>query len=110
MNELRNKDWEDLHRLWWVCLKERNRIGTERSERRRVEAGYGDYESDAREKEVKLTQRAIKHVLTERWYAWEDARKIAATDPEVNLAPEGGEPAYNPREYEQDVCKHLLTR
>lgn len=53
--------------------------------------------------QVKVTQRGIKHVLTERWYAWEDARKIAARDPEVNLAPEEGESAYNPREYEQDV-------
>lgn len=104
VNELRSKDWEDLHRLWWVCLKERNRLSTERRERNRVKAGYGDLESEERLKEVKLTQRAIKHVLTERWYAWEDARKIAASDPEVNLAPSGSEPAYNPREFEMEVC------
>jgi len=38
--------------------------------------------------------------LTERWYAWEDARKIAATDPEVNLAPQEDEPAYVPSNFE----------
>lgn len=27
--------------------------------------------------------RAIKHVLTERWYSWEDARKLAAEDPRL---------------------------
>jgi hypothetical protein len=25
---------------------------------------------------VKVTQKAIRHVLRERWYAWEDARKV----------------------------------
>ena len=29
--------------------------------------------------------KAIKHALTERFYLWEDARKLAETDPEVDL-------------------------
>lgn len=58
--------------------------------------------------QIKLTQRAIKHVLTERWYAWDEARKIAATDAEVNLYPEGGEPAYTPREGDFEVCVYTL--
>ncbi|KAL1296954.1 hypothetical protein AAFC00_004557 [Neodothiora populina] len=102
VHELRNKDWEELHRLWWVCIKERNRLSTEERERQRVDAGYGEHETVTRDKEVRITMRGIKHVLTERWYAWEDARKIAARDPEVNLAPEAGEPAYNPRSFEVD--------
>jgi hypothetical protein len=32
-----------------VCCKERNRIATEAKERKRLEAGYGDYESKRRD-------------------------------------------------------------
>lgn len=41
--------------------------------------------------------RAIKHVLTERFYAWEDAVKLAEKDPEVNLTGNG--PAFTPSNY-----------
>ena len=33
-------------------MKERNRLATEKYERDRVEAGYGDYEAKEREREV----------------------------------------------------------
>ncbi|KAG9615169.1 hypothetical protein KCU69_g24025, partial [Aureobasidium melanogenum] len=96
--ELRAKDFEDLHKLWWVCVRERNRLATERYARKKAKPGYGDYESEEREAQVKLTQRAIKHVLTERWYAWEDARMLAESDPSVNLFPAEGEPSYTPEQ------------
>ena len=52
VNELRNKDFQDLWSLWWVCVKERNRITTEEYERQRVMAGYGEYEATDRDREV----------------------------------------------------------
>lgn len=50
--------------------------------------------------QVRRTQRAIKQVLTERYYSWEDARDIAKDDAEVDLSGQG--PAYTPGEIPQD--------
>ncbi|KUI53717.1 54S ribosomal protein L4, mitochondrial [Cytospora mali] len=94
VEELRRKSWDDLHLLWWVCVKERNRIATSNWERAKGRYGYGDSESREREMEVRKTQASIKHVLTERYYAWEDARILALSDPEVDLSGKG--PAYRP--------------
>lgn len=35
--------------------------------------------------QVKATMKAIKHTLTERWYAWENARWAAMEDPSIDL-------------------------
>ncbi|ROW09638.1 hypothetical protein VMCG_02675 [Cytospora schulzeri] len=94
VEELRRKSWEDLHRLWWVCVRERNRIATGNWERIKGRYGYGEAEARAREMQVRKTQAGIKHVLTERFYAWEDARDLALNDPEINLSGKG--PAYVP--------------
>jgi large subunit ribosomal protein L47 len=50
--ELRSKSWDDLHRLWWLCVKDINRVMTYEAERIRTEAGYGEYEAQERLKEV----------------------------------------------------------
>ncbi|KAL4931299.1 mitochondrial 54S ribosomal protein uL29m [Aspergillus undulatus] len=76
IQELREKSWDDLHCLWWVCVKERNRIATSDLERQRLKAGYGEWESQERDRAIRVTQNSIKHVLRERWYAWEDAQAL----------------------------------
>ncbi|KAI0548786.1 mitochondrial 39-S ribosomal protein L47 (MRP-L47)-domain-containing protein [Xylaria curta] len=85
VEELRHKSWEDLHKLWWVCVKEQNRLVTARKERSRLGFLNGLDEGAERLAEVRKTMRSIKHTLTERWYLWEDARKLAQTDPEIDL-------------------------
>lgn len=48
-SELVNKDWDDLWRIWWKCVKERNWLSTDANERSRVDAGYGDAEGQERD-------------------------------------------------------------
>jgi hypothetical protein len=52
--------------------------------------------------------RNIKYALTERYYAWEEARKLAQEDPEVNLSGNG--PAYVPSDFEVGVPTILNGR
>lgn len=47
--------------------------------------------------QVRWTQRAIKQVLTERFYSWEEAEKLAKTDPEIDLSGNG--PIYTPSDF-----------
>lgn len=54
-SELKEKDWEDLHRLWWVCVKELNCIATTQRERERIGKMYGDNEAEKRRDEVRLS-------------------------------------------------------
>jgi large subunit ribosomal protein L47 len=49
---------------------------------------------------VRRTQRAIKQVLSERYYSWRDAEVLAKDDPEIDLSGEG--PAYNPSNFVEE--------
>jgi large subunit ribosomal protein L47 len=65
-HELANKAWDDLWKIYWSCVKERNWLSTEANERKRVEAGYGDYEGETRDETVSfrlnsLTSNAPAH-------------------------------------------------
>ena len=50
--------------------------------------------------------KAIKHTLTERWYAWENARWAAMEDPAIDLYAdeEQGQKVYDATKEVQQVC------
>ncbi|CAO2652950.1 Nn.00g023610.m01.CDS01 [Neocucurbitaria sp. VM-36] len=99
VGELRSRDWDSLHQLWWVCVKERNRLATEKIERKRLEAGYGDLESNNRDKTVQETMKAILDTLAERQLAYQEALELAKRDPSIDLSRTDG-PQYTQEPYD----------
>jgi large subunit ribosomal protein L47 len=76
-------------------VKERNRLATEKLERHRLEAGYGDYENKNRDEVVQKTMKAILDTLSERHQAYTEAYELAKNDPTVDLLRIDG-PQFSP--------------
>lgn len=63
MKELRRKSFDDLHRLWYVLYKERNMLLTEKY----IASLNSNYlPQPERERKIKKSMGAIKHVMGER--------------------------------------------
>ncbi|CAL5036446.1 unnamed protein product [Urochloa decumbens] len=79
--ELRLKSWDDLQKLWYVLLKEKNMLMTQRqmlySENLR-------FPNPERISKVKKSMCRIKHVLTERAIAEPDPRRSAEMKRMIN--------------------------
>ncbi|ODV67184.1 54S ribosomal protein L4, mitochondrial [Hyphopichia burtonii NRRL Y-1933] len=73
--ELRRKSFEDLHKIWYLTLKERNILAREHKV-----ASYYSYPKldtyDDVDNKLKLTQKRIKQVLLERQVANERAQTL----------------------------------
>ena len=85
MEELRRRTFDELHWIWWSCVKEINRLRSEAYTRRMLKVHIDEDISTKRIEHANTTQANIKKVLTERYYAWEDARKLAETDDEIDV-------------------------
>jgi large subunit ribosomal protein L47 len=103
VEELRRKSFHDVHKLWWNCLRENNRLLTEKYTRMQLRAGYGNHEAEKRIRAVHKTQKAIRQVLVERWDAWEDAREMAEEDPDIQVTESGTEFAPVDRESNKEL-------
>jgi ribosomal protein L29 len=62
-DELRLKSFDDLHKLWWVLVKEMNLLLTQKNEARRRRINYQGLE---RIHKCRLSMARIKTILTER--------------------------------------------
>ncbi|KAI8920371.1 mitochondrial 39-S ribosomal protein L47 (MRP-L47)-domain-containing protein [Powellomyces hirtus] len=71
--ELRTKSFEDMHQLWWVCIKEQNKLYSQKEEARRFGLYFPHKE---RLHEVKLTMKRLKQVLWERRISWFRAQAV----------------------------------
>ncbi|KAI9479800.1 54S ribosomal protein L4 mitochondrial [Coemansia sp. RSA 989] len=74
-SELRQKSWEDLQKLWYVVLKERNVLASQLEERNRLDINKVYFENKGRVVKCKKTMARIKTVLNERRLAWEKAQQ-----------------------------------
>ncbi|KAH7661581.1 Ribosomal protein L47 mitochondrial protein [Dioscorea alata] len=80
-SELRLKSWDDLQKLWYVLLKEKNMLMTQRQ---MLEAENLRFPNPERIPKVRKSMCRIKHVLTERAIAEPDPRRSAEMKRMIN--------------------------
>ncbi|KAJ3029718.1 UNVERIFIED_CONTAM: 39S ribosomal protein L47, mitochondrial [Siphonaria sp. JEL0065] len=71
--ELRTKSFDDLHKLWWICIKDQNRLLSQKDEARRFKVIFPNTQ---RLQQVRITMRGIRHVILERRIAYLQAQAI----------------------------------
>ncbi|CAO3677983.1 unnamed protein product [Rhizopus stolonifer] len=69
--ELRQKSFEDLHKLWYVLLKERNLLATQKHEAKRLNIPPQVWTNRGRMMKCQKSMARIKFVLYERQREYE---------------------------------------
>ncbi|XP_065872344.1 uncharacterized protein [Euphorbia lathyris] len=80
-SELRLKSWDDLQKLWFVLLKEKNMLMTQRQ---MLNAQNLRFPNPERLPKVRKSMCRIKHVLTERAIDEPDPRRSAEMKRMIN--------------------------
>ncbi|KAF8933243.1 mitochondrial 39-S ribosomal protein L47 (MRP-L47)-domain-containing protein [Dissophora ornata] len=75
-SELRVKSFDDLHKLWFVLLKERNLLAAQKEEARRFHISKQYFSNKGRQIKCQKSMARIKFVLNERRLAWVEATKL----------------------------------
>lgn len=81
-SELRLKSWDDLQKLWYVLLKEKNMLMTQRQ---MLHAQNLRFPNPERIPKVRKSMCRIKHVLTERAIEEPDPRRSAEMKRMINF-------------------------
>ncbi|XP_031485051.1 uncharacterized protein LOC116254100 [Nymphaea colorata] len=79
--ELRLKSWDDLQKLWYVLMKEKNMLMTQRQ---MLHSQNLRFPNPERIPKVRKSMCRIKHVLTERAIAEPDPRRSAEMKRMIN--------------------------
>jgi len=61
MEQLKVKSNDDLHKLWYILLKERNLLATQRNESKRINRRWF---GKSREDKVRLSMSRIKNIMS----------------------------------------------
>ncbi|XP_021888293.1 39S ribosomal protein L47, mitochondrial-like [Carica papaya] len=80
-SELRLKSWDDLHKLWYVLLKEKNMLMTQYQ---MLHSQNLRFPNPERIPKVRKSMCRIKHVLTERAIEEPDPRRSAEMKRMIN--------------------------
>ncbi|KAG8388617.1 hypothetical protein BUALT_Bualt02G0144100 [Buddleja alternifolia] len=80
-SELRLKSWDDLQKLWYVLLKEKNMLMTQRQ---MLHAQNLRFPNPERVPKVRKSMCRIKHVLTERAIEEPEPRRSAEMKRMIN--------------------------
>ncbi|KAF8927417.1 54S ribosomal protein L4 mitochondrial [Dissophora ornata] len=75
-SELRIKSFDDLHKLWYVLLKERNLLAAQKEEARRFHISKQYFSNKGRQIKCQKSMARIKFVLNERRLGWVEAKKL----------------------------------
>ncbi|SCV68598.1 BQ2448_719 [Microbotryum intermedium] len=85
--ELRRKSFTDLHQLWYISLRERNTLLTQREEARRLRVDLGSFSMHGQKlRMVQKTMARVKQVLAERRRAAVQAAEILRSRGELERA------------------------
>lgn len=79
IQELRKKSFDDLHCLWYICLKERNKLYREEHIYKQTDS-LRSYEYDALSEEIRKSMWKIKQVLSERDHAHQNVQELYDTE------------------------------